>query len=89
MGLTLNEYYDKTLLELSTEIAGYNRRWEENIKSNVRPLYTLFYNAHFTGKNRRPKKDYELMPLPSDAKKIRLTNAVERARQQVAAELGK
>lgn len=66
LGLSLLQYWDKTLHELSYEIAGYNARWEEQMKIE-RIHYALQYNIHAPkGKKKEAK---ELLPLPGDAPK--------------------
>lgn len=69
LGLSLMEYYDRTLFELSIELEGYNLRWEEQW-SPFRALYTLIAN-YMVGKNKQ-KKPWEYMPFPSEAEMIRL-----------------
>lgn len=65
LGLTYAEYCDRTLFELTAEIAGYNVRWEENVKP-FRSLYTLIYNTNF----KKKKTELELMPLPSEMQEL-------------------
>lgn len=55
------EYYDKTLFELSIELDGYNRRWEEEWRK-VRKLYAPLINAIA----KKPRTELEWIPLPSD-----------------------
>jgi len=63
LGLSLMQYYDRTLFELSIEIEGYNARWEEQWR-HTRKLYTLLYNTN--AKKGQGKKEHELIKLPSD-----------------------
>lgn len=58
------EYYDRTLFELSIEIDGYNRRWEEQWR-HTRKIYALLYNVN--AQKGKGKKEIELLPLPSEA----------------------
>lgn len=59
------EYYDKTLFELTAELEGYNRRWEEKWR-HTRRLYTLIYNKDIP-KNKQ-KQEFQLMPFESERK---------------------
>lgn len=59
------EYYDRTLFEISIELEGYNRRWEDIVRTQVRPLYALTYNINAEKGKQKPA--IELMPTPSDA----------------------
>lgn len=65
LGLTLMEYWDLTLYELTAMIAGYNVRWEEEWK-RTRLIYATLYNANA----KKKKTPTELMPLPSEAEDI-------------------
>jgi len=59
------EYYDLTLNELTAMLAGYNERWEEEWR-HTRAIYTLLYNIN----SKNPKREIELMPLPSEEEDI-------------------
>jgi len=61
LNLSLMEYYDKTLFELSIEIQGYNRRWAEEWRK-VRKLHAPAINAIV----KKPKSEMEWIPLPGD-----------------------
>jgi len=65
LALTPMQYYDLTLYELTAMLAGYNVRWEEEWR-RTRAIYTLLFNIH----SKSQKKDYELMPFPSEANDI-------------------
>lgn len=66
LGLTLMEYWDLTLYELTAMMAGYNVRWEEEWK-RTRLIYSILYNSNGQKKKKSPT---ELMPLPSEAEDI-------------------
>ena len=74
------EYYGRTLFEISIELQGYNRRWEKDVRTLVRPLYTLTYNLN-AEKSKR-KRDIELMPLPSEAEEIAWRRTERRIEEQ-------
>lgn len=65
LGLTLMEYWDLTLYEVTAMIAGYNVRWEEEWK-RTRLIYATLYNAN----SKKKKAPTDLMPLPSEAEGI-------------------
>jgi len=67
LNLTLMEYYDRTLFELSIELEGYNRRWEEEWRK-VRKPYALHFNIN--AEKGKKKREHELIPLPSEAEHI-------------------
>lgn len=75
LGLSLVQYWGKTVHELSYEIDGYNARWEEKM-NRLRITYALTYNIHAPkGKQKTAK---QLIPLPGDAPK---TFAEQRLRE--------
>lgn len=78
LGLSLMEYYGRTIFEISIELDGYNVRWEEN-RSLWRWLWTLIHNVNVSKKDR--KKEYEAMPLPSEYDYIRRKNKVKEMRE--------
>lgn len=81
----MREYYGKTLFELDLELAGYNRRWEEAWK---RERVHLVQRYNETAPKGKKKKDFELMPLPSDEEKIANKLRMEKLKGKVRAELG-
>ncbi len=85
LNLTVREYYGRTLFELDIELKGYNRRWEEQWRQ-IRTPFTLQYNIN--AEKGKHKKDYQLIPLPSDADRIKKDKAMQKLKQKVAAEQG-
>lgn len=81
LGLSLVEYWDKTFHELTYEIAGYNARWEEQMRIE-RIHYELQYNIH-APKNKK-KSAKQLIPLPSDTQKTAFEKRIEELENQVA-----
>ena len=73
--MTLIEYDDITLYELTILIEGYNVRWEERWMP-FRRLYTLLYNVN-SGKNDQ-KREIELMPFPSEMVQLERLNRIEK-----------
>lgn len=81
LNLSLMEYYDKTLFELSIEIEGYNRRWEEDWR-RVRKLYAALVNQNA----RRPRTEMEWIPLPSDEDIKSVNGKFERLKEKLKLE---
>ncbi|MBO9611044.1 MAG: hypothetical protein J7619_00030 [Dyadobacter sp.] len=62
LGLTYQEFYDKTLFELSAEYWGYIVRNNDAVRP-IRKLYTLLHNIHA----KHTRTEQKLWPLPYES----------------------
>jgi len=81
LNLSLMEYYDRTIFELSVEFQGYNRRWEEQWR-HTRKLYTPMQNAIA----KKPKREFEWISLPSDSEMMESRSKFENMKEALKLE---
>ena len=83
----MREYYGKTLFEIDLELRGHNRRWEEAWR---RERIHVVQRYNMNVKPGHQKKDYQLMPLPSDRKELSEGDElIRKLEAEVAADLAR